>query len=98
MNVRETAAGVEIDVRVIPRSAKTLIGGERHGALLVRLAAPPVEGAANDALVRLLAARLRVPTRRVRIVTGERGRQKRVLLEGMTAIEVRHLLQEPADG
>ena len=92
MNVRETAAGVEIDVRVIPRATKTLIGGVRNGALLVRLAAPPVEGAANEALVRFLATRLQVPTRRVRIVAGERGRQKRVAFEGVSAAEVRDRL------
>jgi len=92
LNVRETLAGVEIDVRVIPRATKTLIGGVRNGALLVRLAAPPVEGAANDALVRLLATRLRVPTRSVRIVAGERGRLKRVVFEGVSANEVRERL------
>lgn len=92
MNVRETATGVEIDVRVIPRATKTLIGGVRNGALLVRLAAPPVEGAANDALVRLLARRLRVPTRCVCIVAGGRGRQKRVVVEGVSATEVRERL------
>ncbi|MBW8861369.1 MAG: DUF167 domain-containing protein, partial [Acidobacteria bacterium] len=49
--ITATAAGVELTVRVIPRARKTEISGERDGALVVRVAAPPVEGAANDALV-----------------------------------------------
>jgi len=52
---------------------------------VVRLAAPPVEGAANDALIDLLAERLSVPRRAIRIVSGERGRQKRVAIAGVTA-------------
>ena len=64
----------------------------RDGALLVRLAAPPVEGAANDALIAFLADRLRVPRRSVQIVGGERGRQKRVAVAGVTADHVRSRL------
>lgn len=75
-------------VRVIPRARKHEIAGTREGALLVRLAAPPVEGAANDALVAFLADRLRVPRRAIRIVSGERGRQKRVAVAGVTAAQV----------
>lgn len=52
---------------------------------MVRLAAPPVEGAANDALIDLLAERLSVPRRAIRIVSGERWRQKRVAIAGVTA-------------
>ena len=75
-------------VRVIPRARKHEIAGTREGALLVRLAAPPVDGAANDALVAFLADRLRVPRRAIRIVSGERGRQKRVAVAGVTAAQV----------
>jgi hypothetical protein len=57
----------------------------RQGALLVRLGAAPVDGAANDALVRLLAESLDVPRRAVRLVSGERARQKRVRIAGLTA-------------
>jgi uncharacterized protein len=60
----------------------------RSGALLVRLSAPPVEGAANDALVAFLADRLDVARRDVRIVSGERGRQKRVSIAGVGAAHV----------
>jgi cell division initiation protein len=49
--IRQTATGVELDVRVIPRARETRITGERDGALLVRVAAPPVDDAANDRLI-----------------------------------------------
>jgi uncharacterized protein (TIGR00251 family) len=79
-------------VRVIPRARKTEIAGTREDALVVRLAAPPVEGAANDALIEFLADRLHVARRAVRIVSGERGRQKRVAVSGVTAERVLSLL------
>ena len=60
--------------------------------MVVRLAAPPVEGAANDALIEFLADRLHVARRAVRIVSGERGRQKRVAVSGVTAERVLSLL------
>ena len=92
--IRTTATGVELDVRVIPRSKKTTVDGERDGAILVRLAAPPVEGAANDALIRYFSEAFRIPRHAVRIVSGERGRRKRVALEGVAAHSVRKLIDE----
>jgi uncharacterized protein len=62
----------------------------RGGALLVRLAAPPVDGAANDALIAFLAGVLDLPRRSIRVVSGEKSRDKRVAIEGMdesTALE-----------
>ena len=82
-----------IDVRVIPRARRTESSGERDGAFVIRLAAPPVDGAANDALVEFLADTLNVPRRAVRIVSGERGRRKRVEIEGVTAADVATRLQ-----
>jgi uncharacterized protein (TIGR00251 family) len=87
---------VTIDVRVIPRARKTEYGGERDGAFVIRLAAPPVDGAANDALVDFLSATLNVPRRAIRIVSGERGRRKRVEIDGMTVADVSARLQSPA--
>jgi len=89
--ISRTPDGVELDVRVIPRARKSQIGGERAGALVVRVAAPPVEGAANDALIEFLSSTLRVPRRAIRIVSGERGRQKRVAIAGVTVDVVRAL-------
>jgi uncharacterized protein len=90
--IEPTADGVELAVRVIPRARKSAVGGERDGALVVRIAAPPVEGAANDALVDFLASALRIPRRAITIVSGTRGRHKRLAISGVTAEAVRALL------
>lgn len=92
--IRSTASGVELDVRVIPRAKTTVIDGERDGALLIRLAAPPVDGAANEALIRFLAALCSQPRRAVRIVSGERGRRKRVAIDGVSVDSMRELIRD----
>jgi uncharacterized protein len=84
---------VILDVRVIPRAARPGLAGTRDGALLVRLSAPPVEGAANAELIQVLAKALDVPKRQVTIVAGERSRLKRVKLEGVTAERVAEKLK-----
>lgn len=90
--IRSTTSGIELDVRVIPRAKKTIVDGERDGSTLIRLAAPPVDGAANDALIRYLAGLCRVPRHAVRIVSGERGRRKRVAIDGVSADSMRELI------
>jgi hypothetical protein len=87
--IRDRPAGVELDVRVIPRARKTEVAGLRDEAVLIRLAAPPVEGAANDALVAFVADWLAVPRRAVHILSGERSRRKRLSIDGATADLVR---------
>jgi hypothetical protein len=76
---------VLLTIRVIPRSGKPGPAGMRDGAILIRLNAPPVEGAANAELIALLADLLHVPKRSITIVSGERGRLKRVKIEGVDA-------------
>jgi uncharacterized protein (TIGR00251 family) len=70
-------------VRVVPRAKRTAIAGERDGRLLVRVAAPPVDGKANAAVVKLLAKTLGVPRSSVTIVSGELSRDKVVRVEGV---------------
>jgi uncharacterized protein (TIGR00251 family) len=65
----------------------------REDALLVRVSAPPVEGAANEALIGLLAEAFAVARRAVRVVSGEKSRQKRVAIAGVTAESVRAILK-----
>jgi uncharacterized protein (TIGR00251 family) len=77
-----------LSVRVIPRASKSVIAGRRGDAVLVRLAAPPVEGAANDALLDLLARAFSIPRRQISIVSGEKSRDKRVSIEGLTEEDV----------
>lgn len=71
-------------MRVTPRAGRTGIGGVRASALVVRLAAAPVDGAANDALMACLADACDVPLRAVRLLSGERGRSKRVAIDGLS--------------
>jgi uncharacterized protein (TIGR00251 family) len=82
----------EIAVRVIPRSKRDEVSGERNGRLLIRLTAPPVEGAANAALCRLVARRAGVPARRVSIVRGQTSRDKVVRVEGIAADDLSAVL------
>ena len=82
--IESTRTGVILDVRVIPRAGKSGIAGLRDNAVLVRLTAPPVEGAANTELIEILADALGVPKRAVAIVAGDRSRQKRVRIDGVT--------------
>jgi uncharacterized protein (TIGR00251 family) len=78
---------VRLTVRVIPRSSQNAFAWE-HGVLKVRLTAPPVDGAANDALITLLAQRLGLPKRAISIAHGAASRQKVVEIADMTEAEV----------
>ena len=82
---------ITLDVRVIPRARKTECAGFRDDVLVVRVAAPPVEGAANEALIAFFASALRVPRRAVQFLSGDRGRRKRVAIDGVTMQQIRAL-------
>jgi uncharacterized protein (TIGR00251 family) len=86
---------ITFDVRIIPRARRTECAGFRGDVLVVRVAAPPVEGAANAALIEFFASSLHVPRRAVRIVSGERGRQKRIAIDGVTSEHIRALTAQP---
>ena len=77
--------GAAITVRAQPRATRNEIAGIRDGALLVRVTASPVDGAANIALLELLADRLGVAKTRLEIVAGASGRQKRIVIRGLDA-------------
>ncbi len=85
-------AEVVLDIKVIPRAGRTMIAGARRGAILIRLAAPPVEGAANTELVAFLSDLFAVPKRNVAIVSGDKSRQKRVRITGVAADAVNQVL------
>ena len=84
-----TAGGVRLDVRAMPRSPRTAIAGIRDGRLLVRVTAPPVDDAANEAVIAALAAALDTPRRNLRIVTGATSRNKTIEIIGLDAPTVR---------
>ena len=84
-------------VHVQPRASRSEVVGTHGAALKVRLLAAPVDGAANEALVALLAEELGVPRRDVRIVHGTTSRTKVVEIEGTTADAVRALAAHGTD-
>lgn len=91
LTVRASDAGVRFAVRVQPRASRSEIVGLHGDAMKIRLSAPPVDGAANEALVELIAEMLGVGRRAVHIVSGETSRSKVVEVEGVTAAAVLRL-------
>jgi uncharacterized protein (TIGR00251 family) len=83
--IRATTTGVRIQVSVQPRASRTEIAGLHGDAVKIRLAAPPVDGAANDALVDFLAEALQVPRSSVAITAGHSARRKVVTVDGLTS-------------
>jgi len=91
--LRETAAGVSFSVRVQPRASRTAIVGVMGDALKVTVAAPPVEGKANEALIRFFAELLEVPRSSVEMVSGGSSRNKVVRVAGVSADAIRARLR-----
>jgi uncharacterized protein YggU (UPF0235/DUF167 family) len=88
-----TTRGVRIDVHVIPRAARTTIGGTRSGRLLVRVTAPPVDDAANDAVQAALADAWSLPRRAVSILNGRTSRNKTLEIAGISPAALRQLIE-----
>jgi uncharacterized protein len=95
LTLQEQDGAVCFQVRVSPRASREGLSGVHGGALKVSLTAAPVDGAANEALVALLAKTLRVPKRAVTISHGEHGRTKSVRVEGVALANARALLSPP---
>jgi hypothetical protein len=89
LRIREQDGAITFEVRVAPRASRNRILGVQEGALKVALTAPPVDGAANEALKKLLAKALGVAKSRVEIVRGDRARVKLLRVRGVGAGEVR---------
>jgi uncharacterized protein (TIGR00251 family) len=89
--ITEVAGGVRFTVQVQPRASRSEVAGRHGTALRVRLQAPPVDGAANEALVELLAGSLGVRSRDVSIVAGAASRAKVVEVRGVTRDRVERL-------
>jgi uncharacterized protein len=87
--IKPAGDGVRLRLRVQPRASRNEVVGVYGDALRVRLTAPPVDGAANEALIRFLAERLGVSRAAVRLVSGASSRAKVVEVSGLGAAEVR---------
>ena len=81
-----------VEIRLQPRGGTDAVVGERDGAVLIRISAPPVDGKANAALIAFVAKRLGVPKSSVTIVRGETARNKVIRVDGRAAEDVRSTL------
>ena len=88
--VRPTA----VNFYVQPRASKTEVVGRHGNAIKIRVKAPPVDGAANEELIRFLSKRFKVPRRAVDLVSGSSSRHKQIAIEGVTATEIVESLLE----
>lgn len=85
VNYTEKDGDVIFTARVLPRASKSEIAGEMDGALKIRIASPPVEGAANDELVRLLAKAFEVRKSDVQILSGQTSKTKQIKIKNTAA-------------
>jgi uncharacterized protein (TIGR00251 family) len=83
-----------IDLRVTPRASKNAIEGFRNGVLIIRVTAPPVDSAANDAVIELLAKALHIAKRDISIQRGGAGRNKIVSVAGLSSAELKSRLEK----
>ena len=88
----EKDGGLTFAVRVVPRASHTEIAGEYNGALKIRVAAPPVEGAANREVIRLLARLFKLPQSAVEIVSGTASKNKIVHIVGADRAMLENLI------
>ena len=89
------ADSARINVYIQPRASKTVVAGMHDGCVKIRLAAPPVDGAANAALVEFVAQQVNVAKSRVRITAGLTSRRKTVEVDGVAAEELAGALSLP---
>ena len=85
VNISEKDGSISFAVRVVTRASRTEIAGELEGAVKVRVASPPVDGAANAELIKLFAKTLGVGKSNVEIVAGQTSKTKRIRITGSTA-------------
>jgi len=92
-SLKDVPKKTTIDVKVLPRSSKDEIVEKKGGVYKIKLTAPAIEGKANKALLKLLAKKLGLPKREIRIISGERSRMKSIRIDRLTLEQVKKLLQ-----
>lgn len=85
---------VLLRLHIQPKASKSRIVGLHDGCLKIAVAAPPVEGKANKAVVKFLADILAVPARDVAVKSGAQSRRKVVVVKALDATEIRHILEK----
>ncbi len=85
--IKELAEDLLISINVQPRSSKTEIMGIQDHALKIKLTSPPVEGAANSLLIKFISKKLGIAKSRIKLKSGEKSRQKKIIIEGISEKE-----------
>ncbi len=93
MNIVEKHGSISFTVRVVPRASKSRIVGEHDGALKIQLVSPPVDGAANAELVKLLSKQFSVPKSDIEIISGQTSKTKMVRIAGITTADFNAVLK-----
>jgi uncharacterized protein (TIGR00251 family) len=93
INFTEKGDTITFTVRVVPRASKSEIAGSHDGALKVRIASPPVDGAANEELIKLLAKTFGVSKSAVEIVSGQSSKLKQIRITGASSEKIIAILQ-----
>lgn len=87
-----TASGTRLLLHVVPRASRTALVGEHDGRLKLAVAAPPVDGEANDTIVRFFAKQLGVSRDQVTLTAGQTGKKKTLEIAGLAPAEVAAIL------
>jgi len=88
VRVRESKKGLTFDIQVIPHASRAEIAGVQEGAFKVKVTAPPVEGAANEACIKLLAKELGLKKSQMEISSGAKSRKKTVMIKDISKKEL----------
>ena len=88
VRVRESKKGLTFDIQVIPHASRAEIAGVQEGAFKVKVTAPPVEGAANEACIKLLAKELGLKKSQMEISSGIKSRKKTVMIKDISKEEL----------
>ena len=91
MDVLEKDGSISFPVRVIPRASRSEIVGEHDGAIKIKIAAPPVDGAANAELIKLLASKFNVSKGDIEIIGGETSKNKRIKITNLSESKFREV-------
>ena len=86
--MNETPRGVELKIHAVPRASKNEIQGLHDNALKVRLTTPPIDGKANQALIKFLSKTLHISKAQIQLVRGETSRHKTLCIMGLTKTEI----------
>lgn len=93
LRIKDTEKGAVLEIRLLPRSSRCEVAGVQDGALKVKITAPPVEGRANEECIRFLSDLLRTRKSAISIIAGEKSKNKKILVSGMTAQEIEKVIR-----